>query len=78
MKFKLLHNLGTTDAQHCNKECGASLSLDATHLKAGSEIELPQKAVDYLTVARKLVNLLGTPGKVTGEAKKPELTAPAK
>lgn len=78
MKYQLKATLGTIDAKHCNNECGASLSLDPADLEAGSVVDLPQRAVDYLTKTRCLVALLEPAGKVTGESKKPELTAPLK
>lgn len=78
MKYQLLHNLGTDDAVHLNKHYGASLPLDKEKLKAGEVIELPERAFDFLVQVKGYANLFATPSKVTGEAKKPELTAPAK
>jgi hypothetical protein len=78
MKYQLKSNLGTIDARYCNDECGASLSLEPADLAAGSVVDLPQRAADYLTKTRGMVSLLEPAGKVTGESKKSEITGPAK
>ena len=48
MKDQLNQNLGLADARDCNTKFGANLELQADKLTAGSVIELPQKAVDFL------------------------------
>lgn len=78
MKFQLLQNLGLDDARLCNDKFNASLPVDAKGLTAGSTVDLPAAAVKYLTEGKGYTALLEPVGKITGEAKKPELTAPAK
>lgn len=75
MKYQLKRNLGTDDAQLLNKHYGATLPLDIEKLKAGNDIDLPERAADFLTQVRGYVNLLGPASKVTGESKKPEIVA---
>ncbi len=75
MKFELKQNLGTDDATLCNKELCASLSLKAADLVAGTVVDLPEPAAQWLT---KRYPALLQPVNVRGEAKKPEITAPAK
>lgn len=78
MKFQLQQNLGLDDARHCNENLGASLSLKAEHLAAGSTVELNERAVEYLQVRKGYAALLEPAGKVKGEAQEPKITAPAK
>lgn len=78
MKYELKHNLGMSDAVILNEKYGARLSLKVEDLLAGKVIDLPDSAAEYLTKHRGYIYLLDTPGNVTGEAKKPALTAPAK
>lgn len=77
MKYQLLHNLGTDDANYCNKHLGTSLSIKAADLAAGSTVSLTEQAAVYLTERKGYTSLL-EPEKVRGESKRPELTAPAK
>ncbi len=77
MKFELKQNLGLDDVNFCNKEFHASLSTDPKDLVAGQIVDLPEKAVKWLTENRRLTALL-QPANIRGEAKKPEITAPAK
>lgn len=78
MKYQLRHNLGLVDAKYLNDHYGTSLAVKPDELKAGKVIDLTDRAVDYLVNIKKCCDLLDTPQKITGEAKKPELTAPAK
>lgn len=78
MKFQLLQNLGLADAKHCNAACGCSLSVDEASLVRGSTIDLTDSAAQWLKNVRGYSALLAPAGSVKGEAKKPELTAPAK
>lgn len=78
MKYQLQQNLGLDDAKYCNDHLGAKLSAKAGDLESGQTIELPEAAVTYLTVRKGYTALLEPAGKITGEAKKPEITAPSK
>ena len=78
MKYVLQQNLGLDDARYCNEQLQTGLSLKAVDLAQGSVVDLNEKAVAYLTERKGYVALLGPVGKVQGEAKKPEITAPAK
>ena len=78
MKYVLQQNLGMDDARHCNDQFQAGLSLKAVDLAQGSVVDLNEQAVAYLTERKSYVALLGPIGKVQSEAKKPEITAPAK
>lgn len=83
MQYRLLDSLGTDDARRCNRDFGASLSMDQPKTFAkGSVIDLPKEAADWLTGTRPgqrgLVALLEPANKLKGEAKQSELTAPAK
>jgi len=83
MQYRLLHTLGQLDARKCNESFGAKLSLDKERLAAGSVIELPDAAYKYLTNSKSAggkgyVALMEPAGSAKGEAKKPEVTAPAK
>lgn len=80
MQYRLLGNLGTDDARRCNRDFGATLSVnDPKTFAKGSVIELPKEAVEWLTGPRGkgLSSLLEPANKVRGEAKLPEITAPA-
>ena len=78
MKFELKQSLGLDDAKFCNDEFGTHLSLKAADLAEGETVDLTDKAVKHLKERRGYTALLEPAEKLKGEAKKPELTAPAK
>jgi hypothetical protein len=78
MQYRLLHRLGQLDARACNDSFGAKLSLDAKDLGRGCVIDLPEPAFNYLTKTKGHVALMEPAGNVKGNAKQPEVTAPAK
>jgi len=77
MQYRLKHTLGLIDARACN-DLGESLPIDSSKLATGCVIELGDKGYAYLTKAKGYAGLLEPAGKVKGEAKQPEVTAPAK
>ena len=77
MKYTLQQNLGLDDAKFCNDKYGASLPIDVKKLVAGETVELSEAAHKYLTVGKGYIGLFEATT-VRGEAKKPEITAPAK
>lgn len=78
MKYELQHNLGAVDARCLNDNYGTQLSTKPADLAAGEVIELNERAHDYLVKTKKYTSLLEPASSVTGEAKKPAITAPAK
>ena len=83
MQYRLNDRLGTSDAARCNQDYGAHLPLEADKLAKGAVVELPEKAVVWLTgpksqKCRGLVSLLEPIERVRGTAKQSEITAPAK
>lgn len=78
MKYQLQQNLGLDDARHCNAHFGCQLPTVPAELAVGNTVSLTDAAVNYLTVTKGYTALLEEPGKVKGEAKRPEITAPAK
>lgn len=77
MKYQLTQNLGLDDAKRCNDQLKCSLPLDAKQLSTGSTVELSDVAAKWLTEGKGYTGLLAPLG-IKGEAKKPEITAPAK
>jgi hypothetical protein len=80
MQYRLTQNLGLDDARHCNAALRASLDLsDPKSFAAGSIIELPKEAAEWLTGPKgRGMGALLEPANVRGQAKQPEVTAPAK
>lgn len=76
MQYRLLLNLGTSDAKTCNDKLGASLSVHPKDLTAGAVIELPETAAEWLS--KKYPALMEPVKSIRSEARKPEITAPAK
>lgn len=76
MQYRLLLNLGTVDAKFLNDKQGARLSLHPQDLKAGSIIDLSEAAAEWLS--KKYPALMEPVKAIRTEAKKPEITAPAK
>ena len=77
MRYKLTDSLGTQDARFCNENFAAGIELNATKLAKGEVIDIPDKAAEWLT-SRYQALLEPVSGKVRGEAKQPEITAPLK
>lgn len=75
MQYELQDSLGLLDARKCN-ELGAALSLDKQSLSKGASVDLSADAAKYL--GKKYPALVKPVGKVKGEAKTAEITAPAK
>ena len=73
MRVTFLQNLGTTDAAECKKRFGTA--IDASQCRIGETVELPDPAAEFL--AEKYPALFEATS-VRGQAKKPEVTAPAK
>lgn len=76
--YTLNDSLGLDDARRCNKDLGCALDLDPKSLAKGQSVTLTDAAVEYLTEKRGLRLLLSAESRVKGQAKQPEITAPAK
>jgi len=73
MQVRFLQNLGLLDIRALKDKHG--IELKAADCKIGSVVDIPSKAFDVLSGKYKAVVEAVN---VKGEAKKPEITAPAK
>jgi hypothetical protein len=76
MLVRFKNNLGLADIRLLKDKAGVDLEIK--QCKEGETCELPQKAVDVLISKYGAKQSLFEAVSVKGEAKKPEITAPAK